>query len=588
MSDQNKYEIEIKYRQIDLVDQHAPTILVGSFAVAIALAVVFRSHISSPLLITWLALFAAITVIRICITMLYRRSSRDGDSINKWEFLFALFSSFTGVLWGGASVLFYVPEHPELVLFIACMYAGLVAGATASIAIHMPTYIGFLVPATIPFMLINILEGGTVYFTIGITVLVFLSASILFARRLNQSMSELYRLQSENADLVADLQTEKESADESLAIAEKAVYEKNLFLAAASHDLRQPLHALGLLLGALREEIETKQGATLLDKVFQSTEALNQLFNSLLDVSRLDAGVVEVHKQSIHMRTILDVIESEYRMQAEKKNLSLNLNSGAVAAYTDEVLLERVLGNLVANAIAYTEKGSVSVEILQHSKEKLRIEVSDTGIGIPEIESELVFSEYYQLSNPERDRSKGLGLGLAIVRRLCVLLDVSINLRSSVSSGTTFTLYVQSSDSLSTEAERPSSKIVNLDGIVALVIDDDVNVLEGMSKLLLSWGCIVMTADSEEMAIEEISRSANIPSIIFADYRLREHKTGVDAIRRVYEELNNEIPAVVITGDTSPDRLREANASGFRLLHKPVTPSDLRLALQQEINLNLN
>ncbi len=581
----NKHEKEVRARQVGLINQHIYTILIGNIVVGVAIILVFWSQVQSDLLASWSAAFFVIVLFRVLIANRYRADSSRMENSIKWGRLFAMGAGFAGIVWAFASILFYMPDKPELVLFIACMYAGLVSGATASTSAYLPAFYAFIIPATIPFTIRNLLEGGTVYLPIGITILAYFAVSIVFARTQNKSIAELYRLQFVNIDLMKDLEQQKQTADENREIAEKAVRDKNHFLAAASHDLRQPLHASGLLLGVLRDHVNGKEGEDLLDKITRSTEALNHLFNSLLDVSRLDAGVVEVHPRHIRMVEFSRSLESEYRLQAEEKSVSFNLECGEIVVYADPVLLDRVLSNLITNAITYTERGSVSIRCHQQSNEYVAIQVSDTGVGIPEKESSQIFSEYYQINNPERDRSKGLGLGLAIVKRLCTLMDINIDLSSSLGQGTTFTLAVPSGDAAKVSQDRILPDVVNLEGVSILVIDDDRDVLEGMRKLLSAWGCKVLLAESAEQAIDVLSKSDNQPSIVFADYRLRQNRTGVEAVQTIFEELNEDIPAVIITGDTSPDRLREAKASGFRLLHKPVTPAVLRATLQQELRM---
>lgn len=582
------YEREVRARQVDLINQHIYTILAGNLVVGLAIILVFWNQVEADLLAGWSLAMFAIILFRTMTAYRYRADTRRMERSDKWGGLFALGAGLAGISWAFASILFFFPEKPELVLFIACMYAGLVSGATASTSAYLPAFYAFIIPATIPFTLRNLLEGGMVFMPIGITICVYIVVSVIFARTQNKSVAELYRLQFENRDLLNDLEQQKMAADNSRDLAEKAVHDKSQFLAAASHDLRQPLHASGLLLGVLRDHITGKEGKALLDKVLKSTEALHHLFNSLLDVSRLDAGVVEAHLQHINLSMLTASIEIEYRLQAEEKHLLFDIQCGPSVVYADPVLLERILGNLISNAITYTDGGSVSIQCQQPSKDFIQITVTDTGIGIPETEANLVFSEYYQINNPERDRSKGLGLGLAIVKRLCTLMDIRIELHSVVGRRTTFTLTVPSGDPAQVSQERTLPEIINLAGLVVLVIDDDRDVLEGMRKLLSSWGCETLIADSAEMAIKAISSIDRPPEIVFADYRLRENRTGVDAVYAVFEELNMNIPAVIITGDTSADRLREAKDSGFRLLHKPVTPVELRVTLQQEVRMFLN
>lgn len=579
------HQSEIRAQQIAFLSEHIIMVLVGSIIFSSAIVLVFRNQFPAYQLAGWLIVFLITLLFRGLVARGHRADPDRAGNSAKWGQLFTLASGLVGLSWAGAAILFYEPTRPELVLFLAFMYAGLVAGATAYTSVHLPTFIAFLIPTTIPFAIMNLFAGGAMYNAMGITIFAFAMMAIVYARKFNLSIAGMYKLQCENADLLRDLEQQKRAADTSRDIAENAIREKNSFLAAASHDLRQPLHASGLLLSVLRDHVQEKEGHALLDSVFKSIEALNHLFNSLLDVSRLDAGVIEVHPRHISMSDLIHSIESKYRLQAEKKHLEVNLQCGATAVYTDPVLLERILSNLMSNAITYTKQGSVSIRCSQTSKDKVLIEISDTGVGIPEAETSQIFSEYYQINNPERDRSKGLGLGLAIVKRLCELMEINIELRSVTGEHTTFSLELPSGDPEKIQEEKKLPYIASLSGVVVLVIDDDQDVLSGMQKLLSAWGCKTLAAKSAETALRVLSQHDKPPEIVFADYRLCDNKTGVEAIHAVFEELNRSIPAVIITGDTSPERLRQVNSSGFRLLHKPVTPVELRATLQQEIKI---
>lgn len=359
---------------------------------------------------------------------------------------------------------------------------------------------------------------------------------------------------------------------------------QNRFMASASHDLRQPLHALGLYLNALKRHVSTDQGQLILSNINRSTEALNQLLNSMLDLSKLDAGVVDVTWSNLSLDSIFDNLHQNFLPEANQKELALDIQYSGLYVHSDQVLLERVLGNLVANALNYTTEGSVSVRATLKG-EQACISVSDTGPGIPVSEQEAIFNEYYQLQNPERDRSKGLGLGLSIVKRLTRLLDVDLELSSAEGVGSSFRLtlpLVSSSDLDNADSSATNSHSVCRDtlyGLSILVIDDEQDVRDGMQTLLVQHGCDVSIADSAEQACDNIITDDWVPDLIIADYRLRDEKTGDMAIRQVREEVNMDVPAMIITGDTSPARLREATASGFPLLHKPVIAEDLYKAI---------
>lgn len=354
---------------------------------------------------------------------------------------------------------------------------------------------------------------------------------------------------------------------------------QNRFMAAASHDLRQPLHALGLYLGALGSHVKSQQGKRILNNINHSAEALSQLLNSMLDLSKLDAGVVDVNLNEVDLDRLFNRLSQDFLPVASHKGLELHVIYSGLLVHSDQVLLERILRNLISNALNYTHRGSVTLRAKTDAQGLVEIDVLDTGLGIEAKDHVLIFDEYYQLHNPERDRSKGLGLGLSIVRRLTKLLDIELFIDSQLHKGTCFTLKVAAGQA---ELAQGSPLHLNvrwdkssLKGLSILFIDDELDVRDGMSSLLMENDCDVVLADGEDSAIKQLLELDWVPELIIADYRLRDGKTGVEAIERVRDEVNADVPAMIITGDTSPARLREAKSSGFYLLHKPVLADQL-------------
>ena len=360
---------------------------------------------------------------------------------------------------------------------------------------------------------------------------------------------------------------------------EDANLAKSRFIAAASHDLRQPLHALNLFAAQLRTEKDEAEKNRLIARIDAAVATMNDLFNALLDMSRLDAGVLVPFVSEFPVDQLLRRIEMTFADAAREKDLRLRVVANGAWIRSDFILLERILLNLVSNAVRYTEAGGIVVGCRRRAG-GLRIEVWDSGIGIPEDQQRSIFGEFYQLSTVKRDRRSGLGLGLAIVDRLCRLLDYPIELTSSLSRGSRFAVSVPltaplqlAEDTLQESVDQPMGKSV-------VVIDDDSLVLEGMRGMLKSWGCRVVTATSEDTALAALSDERR-PDIIISDYRLSDGKTGFDVIDRIRCAFNAPIPAFLISGDTAPERLREARASGYYLLHKPVLPITLRSVVSQ-------
>jgi len=366
--------------------------------------------------------------------------------------------------------------------------------------------------------------------------------------------------------------------------AERASVAKSKFLAAASHDLRQPVQALVFFASALATEVTAATAQPLLHDLSASLDGLNVLLDSLLDVSRLDAGIVQPRLTNFSLATLLARVQAEFGMLAADKRLTLKVLPTAAIVRSDPTLLERIIQNLISNAVRYTAQGRILVGCRTRGQ-TLRIEVWDQGIGIPDDRTTEIFQEFYQIGNTERDRSQGLGLGLAIVKRLSVLLDHPVQVRSVLGRGSMFRVEVplvgfnrSNNIGFLVQADAPAAR----DGKGSIVvIDDEVTILRGLKVVLEGWGYAVITATSQAEAMSQLKEWSQGPDLIIADYRLRLGRTGIQAIRHIRASYGNRsIPSILITGDTDPDRLQEAEASGYRLLHKPVTPPLLQSVLE--------
>jgi len=358
---------------------------------------------------------------------------------------------------------------------------------------------------------------------------------------------------------------------------------KSRFLAAASHDLRQPLHALNLFVAQLNAETDPAERRRLVARIDAAVSAMNELFNALLDMSKLDAGMLEVTLTDFPVQRLLKQMETTFAGAAREKGLRLDVSSSRAWIRSDFILLERILLNLVSNAVRYTECGKIVISCHRRG-EQLRLEVQDSGPGIPEDQQRNIFREFYQLAGPGTGRRGGLGLGLAIVDRLCRLLDHAVEVVSTPGKGSRFSVSVPRAAERPGLTDAPVSPARAADpvtGRLIVVIDDDALVLDGMRGILRSWGCSVVSAASEAAALAELRETGRRPDAIVSDYRLADGKTGIDAIECLRGTLGTAIPAFLISGDTSPDRLRDARVSGYHLLHKPVPPMALRAMLNR-------
>src|SRR5262245_24059493 len=392
------------------------------------------------------------------------------------------------------------------------------------------------------------------------------------------------RVRADNRDELGALAANVNRMSEELGRLYRQLAQANLaksrFLAAASHDLRQPLHALNLFVAQLRTEKDEAEKSRVTARLDAAVGAINELFNALLDMSRLDAGVLVPSISEFPVDHLLKRVEMTFAAAAREKGLRLRVVLNSAWIRSDFILLERILLNLVSNAVRYTQAGGVVVGCRRRG-DVLRIEVRDSGTGIPEDQQRNVFGEFRRLSTGEQDRRGGLGLGLAIVDRLCRLLDCPIELTSRLGRGSRFVVAVPLTAPVEPAEQAPQAAVDQAMGKSVVVIDDDALVLDGMCGVLKSWGCSVVTANSADAALSALSPSKTPPDIIISDYRLGGGKTGFDAIERIRRAFGTPIPAFLISGDTAPERLREARASGYYLLHKPVLPITLRSVVSQ-------
>jgi PAS domain S-box-containing protein len=369
-----------------------------------------------------------------------------------------------------------------------------------------------------------------------------------------------------------------------------ANYAKTRFLATASHDLRQPMHALGLFVGELQSKISTPEQQKVAVKIEESVDALSKLLDALLDISKLDAGVVMVNIKAFSIDALLTRLAAEYTPLAQSKGISFRLVPSSAYVSSDPILLERILINLISNAIRYTPVGGRILVGCRMRGDRLRIEVRDNGIGIPAKDQSKIFHEFIQLANPERDRGKGLGLGLAIVERTAKLLNHHISLSSKTNIGSTFAVYVPRIPLATNEMVLVSSKndenvsyrrSANLENLNVLIIDDDDLVRTSTKGILESWGCSVLLAAT----LGEFKAMQNIKdfNLIICDYRLPDGN-GVEIMGWIKANLKTLPMFILITGDIAPDILQGVSEQEINVLHKPVRPAKLRSLIQFLLN----
>ena len=369
--------------------------------------------------------------------------------------------------------------------------------------------------------------------------------------------------------------------------AEAASQAKSRFLAAASHDLRQPAHALGLFVARLKQLPSDARTLELVEGVDASVQALQDMLNAFFDYSRLDSQLTHASLRNFELNTLFDKLRTSFAETAAQKGLRLRIRPCREWVQSDPILLQRVLLNLLANAVQHTPCGTVMLACRPSAQRGyLRVQVRDSGIGIAEQHQKKVFEEFYQVENPERDRNKGLGLGLSIVERSCKLLSHGLHLRSALGCGSTFTVLVPVGQAEETGVVADAADAVKLHdirGLRVMLIEDDELGRAALKGLLQSWGCVVIEACSVSTALERWDHRL-LPDFILTDYRLLGAQNGVDAVRSLREAAGREVPACVISGDTAEGVRDLINSAGLLLLQKPVRPAKLRSVLRHAWN----
>ena len=536
-------------------------------------------------LLVWFALLTAINFFRWMVLRFYRSHKNDLiANIGQLKRVLLLCAALAGLCWLMCIIWFFVPSQPINVLIITVALVIEVVGAMLTWFCYVPAVIAVAFPAALPLVSLLFLQGEKIYIATALILSLLTAFSVTSSLKLAGMLNYALHLNFENAELCSDLIKREQARKE----AEQANAAKTRFLAAASHDLRQPIHALGLFFAELSERVYSPETALVIDQIDDSIEAINSMLNALLDVSKLDAGVVKPTIQRYRLTELFVRLNAEFQPIALENQNELRIRPTLSTVNTDPAMLERMLRNLIGNALRYTENGRILVAARPRGQ-NLEIQVLDNGLGIPQDQLEEIFIEFHQLQNPARDRRQGLGLGLAIVKRLAKLLHHKIKVTSHLGRGSCFSITLPLADITTAGESRQQDERIYLPnyaltGRQVLVLDDDIAVLEAMQGLLRRWGCQVITANSPAEALEKIDTIVQPLELLIIDYRLPENVSGIEVARNLQNRLGYSVAVLIITGDTEPERLREADASGYPLLHKPVQPAKLRSTLQYLIS----
>jgi two-component system, sensor histidine kinase len=573
MKAEDPHQLTILREQTKLLFEHLPFVLYGVMASSTGLVAVLWHTGQGTALLLWLLAVYMLTGLRWWVRRHFNKLGAHFDP-QYWIRVAIQFTAASGILWGLAGVMFF-STNPMVLMALSIFLAAMVAGAVSSHACHTPAYVAFALPASLPFIALCLWQKTPFFAILATVALVFVLINIHYGRNLQNMVIQSIRLRFQNAELIGELTLQKR-------VAEQASVAKTRFLAAASHDLRQPVQAIELLVDALGEDLANHPSRGLLDRIQEAGHGLRNLLNALLDSAKINAAAITAKPRHIQLAPLLKRICNELATQAQHKGLDIRVAKTKACVYTDPALLELILRNYVENAIKYTPEGRVLIGCRKQGGQ-IRIEVHDTGIGIPASAQETVFQEFYQLGNPERDKAKGLGLGLYIAHSLGKLLNHDIGVNSTVGKGSMFYVTVPqgSASHLMDEPSRmQAGGKTPLTGKTVLLIDDDDLVRASVTEMLNRWQCSTIAAEDAETALRILMARGRMPDAIVADYRLRNKSTGVQAIQSLQAQLGN-VPAVILTGDTAPSRIQEARNSGFLILHKPLSGVQLRSTLSE-------
>jgi signal transduction histidine kinase/ActR/RegA family two-component response regulator len=493
---------------------------------------------------------------------------------------------WAGTNWGLVWVLFIDPGNLHTAFFLNTMICGISIGMVVSTPISERVVLASLVPCLIPIMIKSLMIGGALFNWTAAVAFTFLIACYFFFRNIQELYYGVMEEQEKSRQLAIALDHEKKQI-------EKISQSKTRFLASASHDLRQPIQAMYFFQSALANLVTDHEQKRLLSKINEANTDLSKMLEPLLDISKLDSGVLESNPELFWVDDLLHRAERNYQERAGSIGIKLRvMPAGEQQLYADAHHLERILNNLIENAIKHMgHAGKILVGVRPNGK-YLKIEVHDNGKGISNIEQDKVFDEFYQTDNSERNSAKGLGLGLPIVRRLAVLNGGSISLSSTEGKGSCFRLtmpiyqYNDLQDSKPmesdiTDCEQAVSWVLESEATL-FVLEDEPKVAAAQAAMFEGWGFTVRVAHNIDAVLHHLKTST--PDMIISDYQLSNEQTGLEAIELIRNKVSQSIPAAILTGNTRPDIVKTLSEQSIPVLYKPVQALALKALIVKTLN----
>ena len=563
----------------------------GTTSVVLLLTAFFWDTDLANELLVWAGIGLLSTAFRSLLMYLYRGTGcfeKKPKVAKRYLYLYTCATLLSGLTfgYGWLTVVPHLSSYEQLIYLLSIV--ALLFGGLFAYSPYFPAYLGF--SATALWLSPLLLNFSSEIYVTGLALGIWLISlvSTMFAYR----FSDAFRVNKELEFNVYRLLSEiTHKRDEAVA----ANLAKSRFLASVSHDLRQPMQAVSLTLNTLEQLLVRKAGGENTQRLIEdnltglqhSVAYLNSMFEALVSISRLDASALTINIEYQELDTLFKKLEYEYKKVAEQEHLRFEIAvPPAFSQYlvkADIHLLERLLRNLITNAIRYTPKGGVRLAA-RLGAESINIRVVDTGLGVPPMMRARIFDEFVQIRSPlAREKNVGMGLGLSIAKRLSGLLGSTIHLSSHAGLGSTFsfTLPMKKSAVVSPVQQQSTERPVALERLeqtLLVVIDDDPKICEATKMMLELYGAEVITAESGDAAIQALIFSPRSPDLILSDYRLVD-ETGLDCIEKIRSEFNEDIPAIVITGDTAPTELKLLKDAGLEILYKPVPADALLLSV---------
>lgn len=574
-------DADVHAAQIEMIlSTHVRSVIIASIMAPICIALLVHQYVPLVTHYYWLWICVVILLARSVIAVAAQRTF--AKNIRLCSLLIYSSLLLSALNWSIAIMIYWWPTQSfEVLIYIIFVLMAILSGTTINFSIKLAAFYCYFAGSLLPVMAILYFSGEEQPFRMFLALAIYIIGMLFFVRRYAFKVREQLELRLTNEHLMEQFRQEKE-------LAQQAQQAKSRFLAAASHDLRQPLHAINMFFSLLQRKLAGGY-VDLTGPIDKSLKDLSTLLNALLDTSRLDSGELQVNQEKVDLSELLGSLATEMRSQAKEKNLSFRAHIREFMIESDPVLLSSVIRNLLENAVKYTRDGGVLLSCRRHAN-AIRIQVWDTGVGIDEENQALIFREFIQLENPARDRSKGVGLGLANASKIAELLDYKLMLSSAPGKGSVFTLEIPDSAVLNADNFIPLTEVKSkhaselLSGIQVLLIEDEDTVLLATKMSLEYLGAVVYPALNREEAIKVVK--AKSLDIIVTDYRLGGQLTGLDLAVQLNQIWELDVPIIVVSGEMQASLQEEVLRHRAWFMSKPLEADQLAAKIRQCLQLD--